>query len=232
MWSISSQSLVAATALLASVPSVLATSASCNSSALNTTLGLYPITVENTTVFDVAKATNRGVCDIGRYNLMADVTIIPNVGQTLVIPPEVCDPDNETCLLSNVTRTQTCINGGPRLYYTVNGDTLDIVARRLNITTESLMSDDTGYTADEVLAPGQFLKVPLCSPSECTMKPFTLEFGVYKDIADEYDTTVGQIMMLSPTYNYSTALLDGKGRPSLDLPFDCTATSNNITVLS
>ncbi|GLB08542.1 hypothetical protein AtubIFM57258_004436 [Aspergillus tubingensis] len=219
MWSLSSQALMASTALLSLLPSTLATSAACNTTALNTTVGVYPITVENTTVFDVAKATNRGVCDIGRHNLMADVTIIPNVGQTLIIPAEVCEPDNETCLLPNITRTRTCIDGGPRLYYTVNGDTLDIVAKRLNITTESLMSDDTGFSADEVLAPGQYLKVPLCSPSECVIRPFTLEYGVYKDYADKYNTTVGQIMMLSPTYNYSTSPLTGAGRPSLDLPY-------------
>lgn len=50
----------------------VAAAASCDTSALNTTTYLYPITVENTTVASVAEATNRGLCNLARYNFMAD----------------------------------------------------------------------------------------------------------------------------------------------------------------
>lgn len=59
----------------------LVAASSCNSSALNATEYLYPMTVASTTIFDVANATNRGVCDIARINITADVEIVPNVGQ-------------------------------------------------------------------------------------------------------------------------------------------------------
>lgn len=204
----------------------------CDSSSYNTTITEYPVTVEGTTVFDIANATNRGVCDIGRLNLMADVTIIPNVGQTILIPGQVCDPDNTTCLIPNTTRTNTCIYGGPRLYYTVNGDTYDVIARRLDMNTTALIGT-SGGTADAILTPGQFVKVPLCDPSQCLMQPYKLtNETVYLDLAREYNTTVAQIMMLSPTYNYSTSLLTGATEPSIVLPMDCEALSSDITVIT
>ncbi|RDW72416.1 uncharacterized protein DSM5745_07588 [Aspergillus mulundensis] len=227
------KSLIALLAL--SLPAIVL-STSCDPSTLNSTTYLYPITTPNTTVFDVAKATNRGVCDIGRQNLMADVTIVPNVGQTLLIPPETCEPDNETCLLPNTTRTRACINGGPRNYYTVNGDTYDIIARRLNITTESMTAlafGDVPAGPNDELAPGQFIKVPLCEPSHCVIQPYRFTWGVYKDLAEEFGTTVGQLMMLSPTYNYSSkAFLPGGEFPSMTILVNCTEGVGNETVLT
>lgn len=218
--------------LFAFTPSTLAT-ASCNPSTLNTTTYLYPITKQGTTVFDVAAATNRGVCDIGRQNLMADVTIVPNVGQQLLIPPETCTPDNETCLLPETNRTRTCFDGGPRLYYTVNGDTYERIAQRLNISTEALTSHALGdQAATNELEPGNFVKVPLCEPSLCVLKPYQFRAGVYKDLAEEFGTTVGQIMMLSPTYNYSSqAFLPGGTFPPINVLVNCTR-SSNVTVLA
>ncbi|RAO70046.1 uncharacterized protein BHQ10_006058 [Talaromyces amestolkiae] len=211
------------------------TGLSCNSSALNTTEYLYPITVVGTTIFDVAKATNRGACDIARINIMADVEIVPNVGQEILIPPQVCEPDNESCILPwNNETTNECIMGGPRLYYTVNGDTYERIAlKRLNITVESLVGDGmSNQSASDPLEPGQYVKIPLCSPSQCVIQPYTFTYGVYKDLAEEYGTTVGQIMMLSPTYNYSSSAYTGAGGPSIDLAINCTALSSNITVIS
>ncbi|KAL4746006.1 hypothetical protein BDW72DRAFT_42943 [Aspergillus terricola var. indicus] len=211
-------------------------SSSCDPSTLSSTSYLYPITTPNTTLFSIAATTNRGVCDIGRQNLMADVTIIPNVGQQILIPPETCHPDNDSCLLPNITRTRTCVSGGPRNYYTVNGDTYEIIARRLNITTESLTAMALGDEAagmNDRLSPGQFIKVPLCEPSQCAIQPYKFTWGVYKDLAEEFGTTVGQIMMLSPTYNYSSlAFLPGGSFPLISVPVNCTELSRNITVLS
>ncbi|OJJ47685.1 hypothetical protein ASPZODRAFT_114656 [Penicilliopsis zonata CBS 506.65] len=219
---------------LASLAASLASA--CDPSTLNTTLYLYPITETGTTVFDVARLTGRGVCDIGRANLMADVTIIPNVGQTLWIPPQVCEPDNTSCLIPDTNRTRTCIYGGPRLYYTVNGDTYDVIARRLNISTAVLLADDNGanYTATSALPVGTFIKVPTCSPSRCVIEPFDFTEGVYLDLARKYGTTVGQIMMLSPTYNYSVSLYEdtGASTPTINMAYNCTALSSNVTALT
>ncbi|KAJ5112776.1 hypothetical protein N7532_000821 [Penicillium argentinense] len=217
-------------AALLSLGTLGAASSSCDTSKLNTTAYLYPITKEGTTVFDVARATKRGVCDIGRHNIMADVTITPNVGQELIIPPQTCTPDNHSCLIKDEGRTRDCIYGGPRLYYTVNGDTYERIAIRLNITTESLSG---GESANTTLPVGKFIKVPQCSPSQCIIQPYSFEWGVYKDLAEKFDTTVGQIMMLGPTYNYSTtAFSKDSTYPSIDLAINCTLLSNNVTVLS
>jgi hypothetical protein len=204
-----------------------ATNISCDTSALNTTKYLYPLTT-----YPFTSEDGRGLCDIGRANLMADISIVPNIGQTIVIPGETCEPDNETCLLPNSTLTNDCVMGGPRLYYTVNGDTYNIIARRLNITAQALMGTTNDTAAAELLTVAQFVKVPLCSPSSCVMMPISFTQGVYRDLAALYSTTVGQIMMLSPTYNYSTSLYTGAGEPSIDVPVNCTLLSDTITVLS
>ncbi|KAL4733020.1 hypothetical protein BDV11DRAFT_210540 [Aspergillus similis] len=228
--------------LLTFLPALLGVSlgataySSCNPNNLNSTTYLYPVTSPNTTVFSIAAATHRGVCDIARQNLMVDPTIIPNVGQQILIPPETCTPDNDTCLLSNATRTRTCVSGGPRNYYTVNGDTYEIIARRLNITTESLTALGEGPDPagpDDSLSPGQFIKVPLCEPSQCEIMPYQFTSGVYKDLAERFGTTVGQIMMLSPTYNYSSgAFLPGGSFPSISVLVNCTEETGNQTVLT
>lgn len=62
--------LFALTAVVASAS--IASAATCDSSTLNTTLSQYPVTVEGTTVADIAAATGRGICDIARINFMAD----------------------------------------------------------------------------------------------------------------------------------------------------------------
>lgn len=159
--------------------------------------------------------------------------IVPNVGETIVIPPEVCpdEIDDTTCVIDNYNSSNTCLLGGPRLAYTVTGDTYAKIANRLNLNVTALTTDN--FT--EVLAAGQFIKVPLCSPSQCSYMPYQFTLGdykVYKDLADEYGSTPGQFMMLSPTYNYSSAAYDDKSPPVIDMPFNCTATSTNITVIT
>ncbi|KAJ9317106.1 hypothetical protein DTO271D3_2396 [Paecilomyces variotii] len=190
--------------------------AACDINSLNITESLYYVSKPGTTIFQIAKETNRGICDIGRHNIMADV----------------CNPDNETCLLPKQNATRNCIYGGPRLYYTVNGDTYDIIARRLNITTESVMSNmKSNETATTPLAPGQFVKISICYLSKCVVQPYSFKYGVYKDLAEKFGTTVGQIMMLSPTYNYSSSALRGETPPSINVAINCTLLSSNYTVL-
>jgi hypothetical protein len=179
---------------------------------------------------------------------VADVTIQPNIGESIWIPAQRCDPDNESCLLSG-PGTRDCLLGGPRLYYTFNGDTYTKIATRLNMTVEAVQCggdacNDTvtsvngispsngigdGYGPDELLPVGQFLKIPQCYPSQCVMQPYSFDWGVYKNLADKYGSTVGQIMMLSPTYNYSSIALHGGTPPPITVPINCTLLDSNST---
>ncbi|KAI9933949.1 hypothetical protein AWENTII_000296 [Aspergillus wentii] len=222
----------------------------CNPATLNTTSFNYVNSVENQTVYEIAKKFNRGVCDIGRANLMVDVSVVPNVGETIIIPGQVCNPDWTSCIIDG-PGTNDCLVGGPRLYYTLNGDTMWKIAGRLNMTLDSVMcggdSCDTSitcidgicpggggsqYGANETIAAGQFIKIPMCSPSVCDIEPYTFSKGVFKDLADKYGSTVGQIQMLSPTYNYSYIANEGGTYPPIALAKNCRLLSSNYTVLS
>lgn len=157
------------------------------------------------------------------------------MGQSIVIPGEVCDDeiDNTSCVVDNYNSTNTCLTGGPRLYYTVNGDTYRKIANRLDIAVSTLASDGD---EDTVLTAGQFVKIPLCTPSTCSFEPFQFsddEPLVYKDLADKYGSTVGQLMQLSPTYNYSqSGYVLTQTPPTIVLPFNCSINSDNFTVIT
>jgi hypothetical protein len=162
---------------------------------------------------------------------VVDVSVVPNVGQTIIIPAEVCDPDWTTCIIDG-PGTNDCLMGGPRLYYTLNGDTLWKIAGRLNMTLDALGSGSQ-YSANETISAGQFVKIPLCYPSTCEIEPYSFTAGVYKDLADKYGSTVGQIQMLSPTYNYSSyATREGGSPPSIVLPKNCRLLASNYTILN
>lgn len=207
---------------------------SCNSSTLNTTIGPWLVT-SNDNIFSIASATNRSVCAIARANRMSDPTLM-NAGQTLLIPAQSCDAeanDSVSCLIpTNKTYTGACINGGLHTYNTRTNDTRTIIAAKFEVSVDSISalgSDDTA--ADEVLAADQDLKIPQCSPSQCILTPFKFVYGTYVDLAAQYNTTVGQIMALNPSYNYS-AETDPTQGPVISLPVNCTALSSNVTVIS
>ncbi|KAJ5621522.1 hypothetical protein N7528_006305 [Penicillium herquei] len=227
-------------------------SLTCDPSSLNTTRFNYVNDIANQTVHQIAKKFNRGVCDIGRANLMVDVSVVPNVGQTIIIPGEVCNPDWTSCIIWG-PGTNECLVGGPRLYYTLNGDTMWKIAGRLNMTLDAVRCGSDGcdtakttnctdgicpggggaeYTANETIAAGQFIKIPMCHTSTCDIQPYTFSQGVYKDLADRYGSTVGQIQMLSPTYNYSYIANEGGTYPPIGLAKNCRLLSSNYTVLS
>ncbi|PQE18311.1 Intracellular hyphae 1 protein [Rutstroemia sp. NJR-2017a WRK4] len=226
-----------------------ATNATCDPASLNTTSFNYVNDIENQTVHEMAVKFNRGVCDIGRANLMVDVSVVPNVGQTIIIPAEVCDPDWTTCIIDG-PGTNDCLIGGPRLYYTLNGDTLWKIAGRLNMTLDAVQCGGDGcntnvtctdgicpggsggqYSANETISAGQFIKIPMCYPSICEIEPYSFTAGVYKDLADKYGSTVGQIQMLSPTYNYSYITSEGGTPPPIGMPKNCRLLASNYTIL-
>lgn len=185
----------------------------------------------NDTIFTIAKSVNRGACDIARFNRMADAELL-TTGTRIRIPKEVCHPDNSTCLLNDEGATATCVLGGPHVYTTFLGDTLEKIAlKKLKITLDSLLATgaQAGYGSTDVLPAGQMIKVPQCSPSQCSFQPFQLQYGVYKDLAEKHGSTVGQIFALNG-FNFSDAAT-GDG-PVITLPMNCTALSSNITVIS
>lgn len=161
---------------------------------------------------------------------MVDVSVVPNIGQNIIIPGEVCDPDWTTCIIDS-PGSNDCLVGGPRLYYTLNGDTLWKIAGRLNMTLEAVQGGSGQYSANETIPAGQFIKIPLCYPSTCEIEPYYFSSGVYKDLADKYGSTVGQIQMLSPTYNYSRVAADGGTAPAIALAKNCRLLASNYTIL-
>ncbi|KAL4926767.1 uncharacterized protein BDV17DRAFT_293118 [Aspergillus undulatus] len=213
--------VISATATTTATSSAFIANTTCNPSTLNTTTYLYPITQENATTFDIARATNRGVCDINRQNLVADVTVTPNVGQQLIIPPETCSPDNDPCLLPGISKiARTCINSGPRLYYAVNSDTYARIAQT---------SKYHGCIADGYCTrgPGGGWQRGVGTGKVRASQMSVL----YKDLTQKIGTTVGQIMMLSPTYNYSSqAFLKGGKFPLVNVLVNCSRGAN-VTAL-
>ncbi|RAK94854.1 uncharacterized protein BO80DRAFT_489211 [Aspergillus ibericus CBS 121593] len=200
---------------------------------LNSTVGLYTVQ-PNDTMTSISHTVSRGICDIARLNRMADAMLPLLTGEELLIPPETCTPDNSTCLiLPNPTNTYSdCVAGGPHAYYTLEGDTIRYIALKLNITVEALSATAQGGVTDPdtPVQVDNFLKVPQCSPSRCTVEPLLFTYGTYKDLAEKSGTTVGQIMALNPTYNHTDAAR-GEGAV-ITLPGKCETLGGNGTVIS
>ncbi|KAJ5707195.1 hypothetical protein N7488_006996 [Penicillium malachiteum] len=165
---------------------------------------------------------------------MADAMLPLTTDEELVIPPEVCQPDNSTCLITHYPGATyaDCVKGGPHTYYTLKGDKLRYIALKLNLTLESLESTAQGDFSDldAEIPVGNFLKLPQCSPSACSFHPMTFTYGTFKYIADRVGTTPGQIMGLNPTYNH-TDVVRGEGAV-ITLPHSCELAGSNITVIS
>lgn len=69
--------------------------------------------------------------------------------------------------------------------------------------------DDTQYSANKSIPAGQFIKMPMRYLSICDIEPYYFSAGVFKELPDKYESTVGQIQMLRPTCNYSYVANEG-----------------------
>ncbi|CAI7610352.1 unnamed protein product [Penicillium glandicola] len=197
--------------------------ATCDESSLNTTTTTYT-TTSNDTIFTVAKKFSRGACDIARYNRMIDAEHM-YADFTLRIPAEVCNPDSTSCLLTKQNATATCVKGGPHDYRTIAGDTIEKIALyKLNLTTDSVNENAGLSSIYEVIPAGTFIKIP----HVCHVTPFHFTYGVYKDLAEQFDTTVGQIMAFNGGYNYSDKV-DSEAA-WITVPTGCTNLALNVTV--
>ncbi|KAH8647169.1 hypothetical protein BX600DRAFT_518451 [Xylariales sp. PMI_506] len=209
----------------------------CPAGSLNSTVGSWTPSA-NDTIFSIAAAVGRGVCDIARANRMADAELL-RPGFSLIIPAQTCYPDQDSCLLVAQNATMDCIYGGPHVYTAVEGDTLSTIAlKKLNITVASLLStglpphggSSSNGSADAPLAPGTGVKVPQCSPSRCVVEPYRFTYGTYKDLAASFGTTVGQIFAFNPTYGQSDA--DEADSPVITVPLNCLPLASNVTAIS
>ncbi|KAJ8064936.1 hypothetical protein OCU04_007240 [Sclerotinia nivalis] len=226
---------ISQTTLLASglASIALAQDTTCSTSSLNTTASTWTV-AETDTIFSIAAATNRGVCDIARASRMPDAEYI-DTGMVLIIPAQVCNPDNESCLLTASNDATSCVYGGPHTYTTVRNDTITKIATKFNVDVSVLSTDTiTGMlkvsSVDEIITAGTLMKVPQCSPSECTIQPIQFTYGVYKDLAEKYNATVGQLLGFNTGYRYSDSVESLS--PVLTIPMNCKPLSENITVIS
>jgi LysM repeat protein len=205
----------------------------CDTAALNSTVGSYTVS-SGDTIFTVATTTNRGVCDIARYNRMADATIL-NAGEVLTIPAQVCHPDQSTCLLVDTKPTRKCVLGGPHTYLTWPNDTIaSIATTKFNITVDSLWNTTSRMLsvadAYSVIPTGNNIKLPLCNVSQCIVQPYEFLFGTYKDVAEQLGTTPGQLMAFNPGYNHSG--YSATAGPIIAGPMKCELLTADYTVVS
>ncbi|PQE08109.1 Peptidoglycan-binding Lysin subgroup protein [Rutstroemia sp. NJR-2017a BVV2] len=218
---------------LTHLSSLALSTSTCDPSTLNTTTSLYAVTATDT-IFSIAAATARGVCDIARANRMPDAQYI-DVGFTLIIPAQTCTPDNNSCLLvaPAANSTSTCVAGGPHTYTTVRNDTLALIATKFNLATSvvaALPSAGNVSSIDEIITAGTIVKLPQCAPSTCTVMPYKFTYGTYKDLAEEFNTTVGQIFGFNTGYRFSDA--SDAAAPVLTMPMGCKVGAGNVTVIS
>ncbi|KAG8631164.1 hypothetical protein KVT40_000304 [Elsinoe batatas] len=167
----------------------------CNGTALDTRVQQTTVK-QGDTLTSISIAFNRGICDIAKANNITNPNLII-LGQTLIIPAQVCIPDNTTCHPPPPTPKvrSTCVLGGPNFYFAKENDSFDDIASSLNLTTEVLQAANV----DSPVAAG-FLNVPVCPESICTIGPYTIKSGdLFFDLATRFQTTFGQIIALNPT---------------------------------
>ncbi|EFQ27803.1 LysM domain-containing protein [Colletotrichum graminicola] len=110
------------------------------------------------TLTAIAERFHSGICDIVSLNKLEN----PNVifpGQELLVPVDVCNPDNTSCITP--VGEATCVKDGPATYVIASGDTFFTIAQKLGITTDSLTGANPGV-APQSLKAGQVINVPVC----------------------------------------------------------------------
>ncbi|WYZ43743.1 hypothetical protein EsH8_VII_000179 [Colletotrichum jinshuiense] len=110
------------------------------------------------TLTTIAARYKSGICDIASANKLANPNSI-GLGQLLLVPTDVCNPDNTSCLTP--AASGTCVVNGQPTYTIQSGDTFFIVAQRLGITTDAITGANPGVTP-ETLQVGQVINIPVC----------------------------------------------------------------------
>ncbi|GJC88437.1 intracellular hyphae protein 1 [Colletotrichum liriopes] len=151
--------LAAAASFVAALPTATTTAAATPSATCGKLGNFHKTTVKSgQTLTTIAERYNSGICDIASLNKLANPNVI-NVGQVLLVPVDVCNPDNTSCLAPS--GEATCVTGGPATYTIKSGDTFFVVAQSLGITTDSLTGANPGVVPEN-LQIGQVINVPVC----------------------------------------------------------------------
>lgn len=113
------------------------------------------------TLEKIAAEYSSGVCNIAAANGLDNPDFILD-GQNLVIPTDVCTPDNESC--RNTEGEATCVepDAGVAATYTIeSGDTFFLIASELGITLDSIVAANPDADAGN-LQIGQVINIPIC----------------------------------------------------------------------
>lgn len=171
----------------------------CNGTiTLDTSTQQYVIQ-QGDTLTKIAEQFDRGICDIFEANNLTNPDYIVT-GDTLVIPPQVCLPDNTSCLGPKTTPTATCIPGGPGFIIVKKGDTLSSYSFLFNITLDSIIqANRQNIPNPDQIEVGQIVNIPVCEGTLCQISPYAIEQGdIFLDLAEEYGSSAGQILALNP----------------------------------
>ncbi|KAJ0162292.1 Intracellular hyphae protein 1 [Colletotrichum tanaceti] len=151
--------LAAAASFAVAHPTETTSSVAENASPVCGDFGFRKITVEaGQTLTTIAQQFRSGICDIARLNNLADPNVI-NAGQELIIPVDLSNPDNTSCLVP--VATAPCVNGGPSNYTIKANDTFNSVAQALRISTDALIGANPGVVPEN-LQIDQVIQVPVC----------------------------------------------------------------------
>lgn len=118
--------------------------------------------VSGDTLEKIAAEFNSGVCNIAAVNGLENPDFLA-LGQVLVVPTDVCNPDNDSC--RTPLGTATCVDpssGVSPIYVIQAGDTFFLIASDLGITLDSLVAANPGVDAGN-LQIGQEINVPICA---------------------------------------------------------------------
>lgn len=110
------------------------------------------------------------------------------------------------------------------------GVTEKIALYKLNMTVESVYENGKMAVSSihEEIPANTFLKVPQCVSSVCHVTPFHFTYGVYKDLAEKFENTVGQIMAFNGGYNYSESASDADSA-WISVTMGCINLALNVT---
>lgn len=126
--------------------------------------------VSGDTLEKIAAEYNSGVCNIATANGLTNPDFL-GLGQELIIPTDVCNPDSNSCRTEAGTATCVDASSGVASTYTiVAGDTFFLISSELGITLDSLVAANPGVDAGS-LQIGQVINVPICATSTASAVP-------------------------------------------------------------
>lgn len=94
---------------------------------------------------------------------MTDATLIVT-GQHLIIPAEVSEPHETSCLIPNSTYAAPCLSGGLHTYNTRLSDTRTAIAAEFEVALDTVAAGMGSSDPDAIITTDTTLKIAQCSP--------------------------------------------------------------------